>query len=103
MESRRDESGEIRYYNTCFAISPSGEIIGKYSKMHLFDADLPGQDKSFESEFITPGEELCVLDIMGHKWGLTICYDLRFPEIFRRLTRMGAEVITNPSAFNFFF
>lgn len=102
LESRKDEPGETRYYNTCFVFSPGGDILGKYSKMHLFDAGLPVQDKNRESEFITPGKELCVIDIEGHKWGLTICYDLRFPEIYRRLTRMGAEVITCPSAFYLF-
>jgi predicted amidohydrolase len=89
IEQRGDKK-----FNTSLLIDRRGEIIGQYSKIHLFDAF---QFK--ESEAITHGSELVVFEINGIHVGLTICYDLRFPEIYRWLALQGAEVVFVPSAF----
>ncbi|MEW6377467.1 MAG: carbon-nitrogen hydrolase family protein [Thermodesulfobacteriota bacterium] len=88
------EQREDKKFNTSILINRRGEMIGKYSKIHLFDAF---QFK--ESETITHGSELTVSEINGMGVGLTICYDLRFPEIYRWLALQGAEVVFVPSAF----
>jgi predicted amidohydrolase len=80
------------FYNTSFLINPEGDLIGKYRKMHLF----PYQ--SAEKQLLTPGKDLCVIDTQFGKIGLSICYDLRFPEFFRKLVDDGAEIILTVSA-----
>jgi predicted amidohydrolase len=80
------------FYNTSFLINPEGDLIGKYRKMHLF----PYQ--SAERQLLTPGKDLCVIDTQFGRVGLSICYDLRFPEFFRKLVDYGAEIILTVSA-----
>jgi len=76
-----------------------GEVVVRYDKIHLFDVEL-GNDESYkESETIASGTELVVADTPFGKLGLAICYDLRFPELFRQLVDKGAEIIAIPSAF----
>ena len=94
---REEQTG--RALNTSLFISPTGELVGRYSKIHLFDIDLPGRVSSMESNWITPGSEVAVNDSSLGKIGQAICYDLRFPELFRKLSARGAEVIVVPSAF----
>lgn len=91
--------GDPLLYNTTVVISPSGEIIGKYSKIHMFDVEIEGVASYRESATIAPGDEIVNVDIDGVNVGLAICYDLRFPELFRILTLNGAEVIILPAAF----
>lgn len=91
--------GDPRLYNTATVISPSGEIIGKYSKIHMFDVEIDGVATYRESATIAPGNEIVTVDIDGVTVGLAICYDLRFPELFRILALKGAEVIVLPAAF----
>ena len=92
-------SGEPRLFNTAVVFNPDGDIIATYRKIHLFDVDIAGKVTAKESDNIRPGHELVTANIEGHIFGLAICYDLRFPELFRSLALMGAEAIFLPSAF----
>ncbi|MGD9712891.1 MAG: carbon-nitrogen hydrolase family protein [Thermomicrobiales bacterium] len=91
--------GDPRLYNTATVISPSGEMIAKYSKIHMFDVEIDGVASYRESATIAPGDEIVTVDIDGVTVGLAICYDLRFPELFRILSLKGAEMILLPAAF----
>lgn len=89
-----------RTYNTALAIDPRGELVARYRKIHLFDVDIPGGAVLRESDATRAGDQLVVLDVDGARVGLTICYDLRFPELYRRLVcDQGAEVLLVPAAF----
>ncbi len=85
-------------YNTQITISPEGVVASIYRKIHLFDVELPNMVIK-ESNSILPGKELVVMDLDKFKVGCSICYDLRFPEMYRRLTNLGANVFIVPSAF----
>lgn len=92
-----DLPGKAR--NTSVLFSPDGSIAAVYRKIHLFDVDL-GNGPSFrESEVVEPGGEVVVADTDLARFGMTICYDLRFPELYRALVDRGAEVLLIPSAF----
>ena len=88
-----------KFYNTSVLISEKGRITAVYRKIHLFDIDLRGEVKVSESEYILPGRKKVVSQFRGIKAGLSICYDLRFPELYRELTARGAEMIFVPSNF----
>lgn len=89
-----------RYRNVLPVYDRNGECISRYQKIHLFDVTMPEGDESYrESAVIEPGDKVVVVESGGIKLGLAICYDLRFPEIFRLLVDKGAEVIVLPSAF----
>lgn len=88
-----------RCYNTSVFFSPEGEVLGTYRKIHLFDVDVPGGVRFAESATCKPGEQTAVVDTPLGRFGLTICYDLRFPELYRRMVDGGAEMILIPSAF----
>ncbi|HEY1554261.1 MAG TPA: carbon-nitrogen hydrolase family protein [Kofleriaceae bacterium] len=89
-----------RTYNTAVVVDPGGELVARYRKIHLFDVDIPGGAMLRESDATAPGEDLVVVDIAGAPVGLSICYDVRFPELYRRLvTDMGAQVLLVPAAF----
>jgi predicted amidohydrolase len=89
-----------RTYNTAAVIDPRGELIAAYRKIHLFDVDIPGGATLRESDATAPGDELVVVEIEGAAVGLSICYDVRFPELYRRLVvDSGAEVLLVPAAF----
>lgn len=91
-------------YNTSVLLGPQGELLARYRKIHLFDITLPGQATYQESRYILPGQELVTVPLAeeGFTVGLAICYDLRFPELFRALIERGAEIIILPSAFTLF-
>lgn len=91
-----------RSYNTSVLISPKGEIIDIYRKIHLFDVSIGSQVSAKESDSIVPGEKSVVVKTPLLDIGMTICYDLRFPELFRSLTDKGANLITTPAAFTLF-
>ena len=93
--------GDIaRTYNTALVVDPRGELVARYRKIHLFDVDIPGGAVLKESDATAPGAELVVVDIDGASVGVSICYDLRFPELSRRLVKdRGAEVLLVPAAF----
>src|SRR5213078_2673208 len=89
-----------RAYNTALVVDPRGALIARYRKIHLFDVDIPGGAVLRESDSTARGEEPLVVDIAGAPVGVTICYDVRFPELYRRLVKdMGAEVLLVPAAF----
>ena len=91
--------GDPGMYNTTVVIDPEGEIIARYSKIHMFDVVLRGGDEYRESATVTPGNEIVVTEIDGIQVGLAICYDLRFPELFRILALKGAQAVFLPAAF----
>jgi predicted amidohydrolase len=88
-----------RAYNTSVLIGPGTGIIAKYRKIHLFDVDIEGEDPIRESEYRRPGEVVVVADTPLCPMGLSVCYDLRFPELYRRLAAAGAQIIFVPSVF----
>ena len=92
-------AGDPRLYNTTVLIDPHGEIIAKYSKIHMFDVVLDGVASYQESATISPGDEIVTAQVDDFTVGLTICYDLRFPELYRILALKGAELIFQPAAF----
>lgn len=92
----RREDGD---YNTSVVFDRSGAEVARYSKIHLFDIVLPDGSEYLESRAIKPGDRAVVFDCEGVTIGLAICYDLRFPELFRALADKGAEVILLPAAF----
>lgn len=94
------KSGE-QFTNSCCVFSASGKQIGRYDKLHLFDVEVDDSEKSYlESRYTQAGKEVSVLPVTEEvNLGLSICYDLRFPELFRSLSSQGANVITVPSAF----
>jgi omega-amidase len=87
-------------YNSSFFLNPQGKIIGSYRKMHLFDIDVPGEISFKESETLTAGDQLTIVETDLGKIGICICYDLRFPELLRLMTLQGAQLIVVPGAFN---
>jgi predicted amidohydrolase len=95
------ESGPApgKAFNTSCVFSPEGRLVGRYRKIHLFDVDLPGRVSVRESDTRAHGDEPVVVATDLGMIGLSICYDLRFPELYRRLVQRGATVITVPSAF----
>jgi predicted amidohydrolase len=96
---KRRVAGEPLLRNTCPVMNPDGEIIALYDKIHLFDAEVAGVEYR-ASQIEQAGSEPVSVEIEGVRFGLTICYDLRFPELFRCLAlEHGARVITVPSAF----
>ncbi len=88
-----------RVTNTCIVFDPNGEIITRYDKIHLFDIALDDQHSFMESRYIEHGTKLVTFEAFDITMGLSICYDLRFPELYRRLTKKGAKVLFVPSAF----
>ncbi len=88
-----------KVFNTSVYIDDSGEVRAKYRKLHLFDIDIPGQVTAKESDHMTPGDEAVVVHSRLGPVGLSICYDLRFPELYRRLTVAGARILLVPAAF----
>lgn len=92
------EKAEDSCYNTSCLFNSEGQRVAVYRKIHLFDVDIPGA-VARESANVTPGTEMVVTAVEGRELGLTVCYDLRFPELYRRLTLLGARLVTVPSAF----
>jgi predicted amidohydrolase len=88
-----------RYYNTGVLIGRTGEILASYRKAHLFDIEVPGEVVYRESDAIVAGDEVVVADVDGLRLGMSICFDVRFPELYRRLAVGGATVLAVPAAF----
>ncbi|HEY7197062.1 MAG TPA: carbon-nitrogen hydrolase family protein [Gaiellaceae bacterium] len=93
--------GREKLSNTCCVFDSSGDLAAVYRKIHMFDVEVGGQVYR-ESEAEEPGDETVVCDVEGWKLGLSVCYDLRFPELYRILAVEGAEVVTVPAAFTLF-
>jgi deaminated glutathione amidase len=85
--------------NRSFLIAPDGNVLASYDKIHMFDIDLPGGESYRESANYQPGETAVISDLPWGRIGLTICYDVRFPALYRALAESGAFFITVPSAF----
>jgi predicted amidohydrolase len=85
--------------NRALLIGTDGATSAAYDKIHMFDVDLPTGESARESRTYTPGEAAVVADVDGARLGLTICYDMRFPHLYRALAKAGAEVIAAPAAF----
>jgi predicted amidohydrolase len=88
-----------RCYNTSILLGPDGDILGKYRKIHLFDVDVSDDVRFKESDTIVPGREPVVVPTALGTIGLSICYDLRFPELYRALVDQGAQILAIPAAF----
>ena len=92
-------SGSDKAANRAVLINADGEIVSTYDKLHMFDVDLPNGDRYRESSLYEPGAEARLVDTPWGKLGLTICYDMRFPQLYRALAKAGAEIIAVPAAF----
>ena len=90
----------LRPYNTAIVIDPSGALVARYRKVHLFDVAVEDGPQTTESSKVTPGDRLVAVDLAGTRLGLSVCYDLRFPELYRALALAGAEVLAVPSDFS---
>jgi deaminated glutathione amidase len=91
---------ERRTYNTSLVFAPSGELTATYRKIHLYDVEIAGRVSYQESRSVAPGEQTVVSEVAGVPTGLSICYDLRFPELYRRLAvDGGARMLVVPAAF----
>ena len=89
-----------RVRSACLVYDEQGEVVARYDKIHLFDVHLPDNNEAYtESRVYQPGDEVVTVDTPAGRLGLAICYDLRFPELFRALLDQGAEWIALPSAF----
>ena len=89
-----------KVYSACLLYNDSGEVVARYDKIHLFDVVLEDNDESYnESETIESGDDVVVVDTPFGKMGLAVCYDLRFPELFRAMADVGMEICVLPSAF----
>ena len=93
-----EREGE-RLYNSCFVFDDAGQIVARHRKVHLFDIDAPGI-RFRESDTFTPGREITVFDTPWGKMGAAICFDMRFPELFRAMAIRGARLILVPAQFN---
>lgn len=89
-----------RAANASLLIDARGERVARYDKIHLFDVTIPGRNEQYrESSHVLPGRELVVADTPVGKLGLSVCYDMRFPELYRELVLQGAEWLAMPAAF----
>jgi deaminated glutathione amidase len=89
-------------WNTTLVYDPQGELIARYNKIHLFDIDVTGHVADNESSRFEAGQEMVTFETEHGQFGLTICYDIRFPELYRALTLAGARVIFQPAAFTLY-
>jgi nitrilase len=89
-----------RVANASLLIDSDGKRVARYDKIHLFDVAIPGRDEQyFESTHVTPGRTVVIADTPVGKLGLSVCYDMRFPELYRELVSQGAEWLAMPAAF----
>ncbi|MGZ9113047.1 MAG: carbon-nitrogen hydrolase family protein [Brevundimonas sp.] len=96
---RSGHAGDDRAANRSLLIDERGEIVSTYDKLHVFDVDLPTGERWRESSTVRPGDEAVVADTPWGRLGLTICYDIRFPQLYRALAKAGAVMIAVPAAF----
>lgn len=90
-----------KYYNTSLVFGPDGSLLGTHRKVHLFDIDIPGKITFKESDVLSPGNQVTIVDLPEYgKIGLAICYDVRFPELATIAARKGAFALIYPGAFN---
>ena len=90
-----------KYYNTSLLFSPEGKLLATHRKVHLFDIDIPGKIKFIESDVLSPGNKVTLVDIPPYgKIAMAICYDIRFPELATIAARKGCFLLLYPGAFN---
>ena len=94
-----DKNGALRAANRSYLFSPHGEIAARYDKLHMFDVSLPNGESWKESNVYDAGENAIIVKTGIGVFGLTICYDLRFPRLYRELAQAGAEIFCIPAAF----
>lgn len=97
VPERTAEAGRV--HNTALLLDPAGAIVARYRKVHLFDVALADGTAHNESRVVAPGGDVVVADTPAGRLGLSICYDVRFPELYRRLVTAGATVLAVPAAF----
>lgn len=96
-----DKHEKKRYYNTSLTFGPTGELLATHRKVHLFDIDIPGKITFRESDVLSPGNKLTIVDLPEYgKIGIAICYDIRFPELGIIAARKGCFALIYPGAFN---
>jgi len=96
----KDGTGRV-WYNTSLTFAPSGELLATHRKVHLFDIDIPGKIKFKESDVLSPGNKITLIDLPEYgKIAIAICYDIRFPELATIAARKGAFLLLYPGAFN---
>ncbi len=93
----RQDKGKLA--NRSFLISPQGEVVAWYNKIHMFDANIPGSEDAKESDIYLPGNKLVVAETPWGELGMSICYDVRFPHLYRALAHRGANLLSVPAAF----
>ncbi len=96
-----EAEGDGLVFNTSLLFDRAGELVARYRKIHLFDVDLPGQPPIRESASYSAGGEVVTAETEFGRAGMSICYDVRFPELYRALVSRGAEILFVPSAFTF--
>jgi len=89
-----------RFANRSYLIGPDGAVVAKYDKIHMFDVDVSETEIYRESAGYRPGSKAVVVDTDFARIGMTVCYDVRFPHLYRKLAQAGAQIITVPAAFN---
>jgi predicted amidohydrolase len=99
--SMAEPSHDGKLLNTAVLFSDKGALVAKYSKIHLFDVNIPGVVQFQESAAISPGNQVVVAPTAFGRVGLAVCYDLRFPELFREQSRQGMDILCIPSAFSY--
>jgi predicted amidohydrolase len=93
-------NGAVRVANSSLLIDAAGKRVARYDKIHLFDVTIPGRDEQYrESTHVAAGRELVIADTPVGRLGLSVCYDMRFPELYRELVAQGAEWLAMPAAF----
>lgn len=100
--SMLEKYDELKSKNTSLMINPEGEVIGTYEKIHLFDIDIPNGESHCESDTVVGGEKPQIVDLPFGQAGLSICYDIRFPELFRYYTVNQCSVLFIPAAFTLY-
>ena len=91
--------GEAKAANRAFLFNPSGELVTTYDKIHMFDVDLDNGESWRESKVYQPGEKSCLVEVNEAKLGMSVCYDIRFPHLYREYALAGAQILTAPAAF----
>lgn len=93
------DAGEERNRNRSFLLDPAGRVAARYDKIHMFDVTVSETESYLESKNFAPGDRAVVHDLPFGRLGMTICYDLRFPHLYRALAQAGARLLTVPAAF----
>ena len=96
----KSEGQDGRFVNRSFLIAPDGPLAARYDRIHMFDVATSDSETYRESSSCRPGDHAVVADTPLARIGLTICYDLRFPALYRKLAHAGAQVVAIPSAFS---